>query len=152
MPNTLSQGMCISKAVFAKFLYLLKNSKSLIVFQCIEAWHNNSRPTHLADNRPRFDTASVSWHYAKAQPWLKVAWSSKYGHQRPLRALYVSKYFTLWQHYFKVTHDKCQICSVLSLMWRVTVQSVIIPWYSHTYNHQMNGLSILWPEKVTRTC
>ena len=41
VPNALSHGMCISKAVFVKFLYLLKNRKSLIVFQCIEARRNN---------------------------------------------------------------------------------------------------------------
>ena len=41
MAKALSQGTCISKAVFMKFLYLLKNHKSLIVFRCIEAQHDN---------------------------------------------------------------------------------------------------------------
>ena len=41
MPNILSQGTCISKAAFVKFLYLLKNCKRLIVFLHVEAQHDN---------------------------------------------------------------------------------------------------------------
>ena len=41
MPNALSKGTCISNVVFVKFLYLLENLKTLIVFQRIEAQCNN---------------------------------------------------------------------------------------------------------------